>query len=57
MKQIDNALLPKICSKLEELNEYEQFFIDYERLYKKDYQEVTFFSEHHCAIEEGKATL
>jgi hypothetical protein len=54
---IDNKLLTRLFPKIEDLLEYESFFNDYENQYRKEYQEVVFFSEHHCAIEEAKATI
>lgn len=57
VKQIDAPLLPRLFPRIEELLEYEQFFNDYENKHRRDYQEAGFFSEHHCGIEEAKATL
>lgn len=49
--------MPRLFPRFQELTDYEHFFNDYENQFRKEYQDVSFFSEHHCGIEEAKAAL
>lgn len=40
----------RLFNKIDDLLDYEMFFNDYENLYRKDYKETIFFSEHRSSI-------
>lgn len=48
--KIDTRLMRRLFSKVDELLDYEMFFNDYEYLYRKDYKETIFFSEHRSSL-------